>query len=191
MSLSSIQQPVERDLPLFSSVSPAGSAEAAPGDIQKAIAQSEGATGTFVGLLRDTCPSIRLSDLPLEVAQMILDSRAETIQEFFESWSESLHEQAKLDKEASKRSQMQGDSLKRSRGFLLSSLDKAVNLGQLSPEEAGRIQGDDVTAMRLAAGKSVSELETASPLGAEALDTTTPVLQEPATSGVSLRSKES
>jgi len=122
---------------------------------------------------------------------MILDSRAETIQEFFESWSESLHEQAKLDKEASKRSQMQGDSLKRSRGFLLSTLDKAVNLGQLSPEEAGRIQGDDVMAMRLAAGKNVSELETASQPPIAALEPSTPVLQEPAASGISLRSKES
>ena len=190
MSVSSAQLPVDRDLPLFASRVDSAAPRGQTTDIYSAIEQSQGATGSFVGLLRDACPTIRLSDLPFEVAQMILDSRAETIQEFFESWSESLHEQAKLDKEASKRSQMQAESLKRSQSFLLSTLDRAVNLGQLSPEEAGRIQGDDVVAMRLAAGKSVSELETAPVAGCTSDEGHTPVLQEPAVSGVSLRPRE-
>ncbi len=190
MSVSSAQLPIDRELPLFGSRVDSAAPRGQATDIYNAIEQSQGATGSFVGLLRDSCPTIRLSDLPFEVAQMILDSRAETIQEFFESWSESLHEQAELDKEAAKRSQMQAESLKRSQGFLLSTLDRAVNLGQLSPEEAGRIQGDDVMAMRLAAGKSVSELETAPVVASTSDEGHTPVLQEPAMSGVSLRPRE-
>ena len=191
MSVSSIQQAIERDLPLFGPSQAVSGASNQSTDIYQAIEKSQGATGAFVGLLRDSCPTIRLSDLPFEVAQMILDSRAETIEEFFASWSESLHEQAKLDKEASARSQMQADVQKRSRSFLLSSLDRAVNLGQLSPEEAGRIQGDDVVAIRLAAGKDTSELEIAAPHDASPAEGSTPVLQEPSSLGVSLRSKES
>ena len=150
----------DRDLLLFSEQLPTTAQGSQNSNIRQALEESRGPTGAFVGLLRHACASIRLSDLPAEVAQLILDSQAETIQEFFDSWSESIQEQAKLDKEASKRARMSADALKRSQSFMLSALDRAVNLGQLSPEEAGRIQGDDVVAMRLAAGQPVSELAT-------------------------------
>ena len=73
---------------------------------------------------------------------------------------------------------------------MLSAIDRAVNLGQLSPEEAGRIQGDDILAMRLAAGQPVSEIQTAAaPIPTpEALSA--PGLQEPHCLGVSLRANE-
>ncbi len=180
----------EPDILLFSEQSVAARPGVQNNNIRKAFDESCGATGDFVDLLRHACPGIRLSDLPVEVAQLILDSQAKSIQEFFDSWAESIQEQAKLDKEASQRSQMNADALKRSQGFLLCALDRAVNLGQLSASEAGRIQGDDVVAMRLAAGQAVSELGATSPV-AYATDAHSPLtLQEPDFSGVNLRAKE-
>ncbi len=190
MSVTSVPNMSERDLPLFAEqlVSAAPSSEKA--NVRHALAQSRGPTGSFVELLRNACPTIRLSDLPIEVAQLILDNQAKTIQEFFDSWSESIKEQAKLDKAAAERAQMNAEAIKRSQGFLLSSLDRAVNLGQLSPEEAGRIQGDDVLAMRLAAGQPISELETAAPLAQHVDERCTAGLREPGLVGVSLRAHD-
>lgn len=45
--------------------------------------------------------------LPFEVAQAILNSRAESSQQFFDSWSKSIAENAKADKQSAERSQLQ------------------------------------------------------------------------------------
>lgn len=45
---------------------------------------------------------LNLRHLPPEVAQMILDSRAATMEEFFRSWGESIRQNAELDREAEK-----------------------------------------------------------------------------------------
>ena len=49
-------------------------------------------SGDFLKIFRSTTAEISLTDLPFEVASMILENRAETMKEFFESWSQSLKE---------------------------------------------------------------------------------------------------
>ena len=57
----------------------------------------------FLGLCQQSIDNFSLLDLPPDVAQAILDSRAKSMQEFFDSWSESIRENAKRDKESHKR----------------------------------------------------------------------------------------
>jgi hypothetical protein len=85
-------------------------------DLQMAI-QSQNLTGSgkeIIELMKRHCPDIRLSELPAEVAQMILSSQHKGIMEILDNWSESIQEQAVLDKEANKRSTLQNENLERS-----------------------------------------------------------------------------
>ena len=85
-------------------------------DLQMAI-QGQSLSGVgkeFVGMMKRHCPDIRLSELPIEVAQMIITCQHETVMEILETWSKSIQEQAELDKEANKRSSMQKEALERS-----------------------------------------------------------------------------
>ena len=85
-------------------------------DLQSAI-QGQTLCGSgkeLVGMMKRHCPDIRLSELPIEVAQMILTSQHETIMEILDTWSKSIQEQAELDKEAHKRSALQKENAQRS-----------------------------------------------------------------------------
>jgi hypothetical protein len=85
-------------------------------DLQHAI-QGQGLTGSgqeFISMMKRHCPDIRLSELPIEVAQMILTSQHESIMEILDTWSKSIQEQAVLDKEANRRSTLQNENLERS-----------------------------------------------------------------------------
>lgn len=115
--------------------------------LQQAIQNQslEGSGKQMVQLLRRHCPNIRLSELPPEVAQMILTSQHETIMEMLETWSQSIQEQAELDQEANKRSTRQKEVMERSlkhRDALIHALaarsgDPAPNL---APEIAPAVQ---------------------------------------------------
>ncbi len=85
-------------------------------DLQTAIrSQSLSGSGQeLVGMMKRHCPDIRLSELPIEVAQMILTSQHETVMEILDTWSKSIQEQAELDKEAHKRSALQQENIERS-----------------------------------------------------------------------------
>lgn len=79
--------------------------------------------------LRST-PGLSLNELPLDVAQQILSSRAETMQEFFDSWSASIRENAEKDKKATQK-----------RLLLAQVLNKAVNGGLITQSEANAFAG--------------------------------------------------
>ena len=57
----------------------------------------------FLAICQQSMDNFSLLDLPPDVAQMILDSRAQSMQDFFDSWSESIRENAKKDKESHER----------------------------------------------------------------------------------------
>ena len=85
-------------------------------DLQSAI-QGQTLSGSgkeLVGMMQRHCPDIRLSELPIEVAQMILTSQHESIMEMLDTWSKSIQEQAELDKESHKRSALQKENAQRS-----------------------------------------------------------------------------
>ena len=84
--------------------------------LQTAI-QGQSLTGSgkdLIAMMKRHCPEIKLSELPAEVAQMILTSQHESIMEILDTWSKSIQEQAVLDKEANKRSTLQNENLERS-----------------------------------------------------------------------------
>ena len=89
-------------------------------DLQSAIRNQSlsGSGAELIGMMKRHCPDIKLSELPIEVAQMILTSQHETVMEILETWSQSIQEQAELDKEANKRSMLQKESLERSQKHL-------------------------------------------------------------------------
>lgn len=67
----------------------------------------------FLATCQQSVENFSLLDLPSDVAQMILDSRAKSMQEFFDTWSESIRENAKRDKESHKRyRQKKGENTK-------------------------------------------------------------------------------
>jgi hypothetical protein len=78
--------------------------------------------------LRDTGQS--LTNLPVEVAQQILTSRAESMQQFFETWSRSIRENAKLDDKANKQ-----------KILLARVLNLAVNAGDVTEADAATWRG--------------------------------------------------
>jgi len=85
-------------------------------DLQMAI-QGQALSGSgkeLISMMQRHCPDIKLSELPFEVAQMILTSQHESVMEILDNWSKSIQEQAELDKEASKRSGLQKENLERS-----------------------------------------------------------------------------
>jgi hypothetical protein len=87
-------------------------------------------------------PRFNLTDLPPEIAQMILDSQAKTMEQFFESWSKSIAENAKADKEASGRAEQLKEQLdkpmdiRRQRLLFSSALNRLVMTNQISPTVA-------------------------------------------------------
>lgn len=84
-------------------------------------------------------PRFNLSDLPPEIAQMILDSQAKTMEQFFESWAKSIEQNAKADKEASGRAEQLKEQLdkpmdiRRQRLLFASALNRLVMTNQISP----------------------------------------------------------
>ena len=76
-----------------------------------------------------TTSDLSLRDLPFEVAQLILNGRAETMEQFFKSWSESIKLNADLDKKATKKR------------LLSQMLNRAVNGGALTQAQADQIAG--------------------------------------------------
>ena len=104
-------------------------------EVQKALKQ-KGPRGDFTRILQKAAPAIRLTELPYEVASMILSNQAESFEEFIQAWSESILEQAKLDKKAHQRYQDQKKNLKKRIGFLKSTLLLSLNQGKLGAEPA-------------------------------------------------------
>ena len=141
-------------------------------------------SGDFLKIFRSTTSEINLTDLPFEVASMILENRATTMKEFFESWSESLQEQSKLDKEAHQRRDLQKSSLSPSERHFLSCLDAAERLGNVSTEEVTYLRGD--LNLLAAAGEQIT-----TPVSTEAkAEQTQPALaalEPPKSGGVTLR----
>lgn len=96
----------------------------------------------FLGLVRaanqNLDPPLSIRDLPLEVAQAILDGRAKTMEEFFRSWAESIAQNAAADKEAALRAHRDQDELKRSEtarrstAIFAAALCRARNMGKVS-----------------------------------------------------------
>ncbi len=77
---------------------------AAPGLPQTEVAAYFAGSLNFPSLLRL---------LPFAVAQKLLQARGEAIAEFFKSWSDSIHANAKADKEAAQRAQKAGQQVQR------------------------------------------------------------------------------
>ncbi len=91
------------------------------------IAEPGSAARHLLGSLHQSLrssPGLSLRDLPVEVAQQILNNRAETMQQFFDSWSESIQHNAEQEKQATQRR------------LLAQMLIKAVNAGVISQSEA-------------------------------------------------------
>ena len=99
-------------------------------------------SGEFLKIFRSTASEISLTDLPFEVASMILENRATTMKEFFESWSESLEEQSKLDKEAHQRRDKQRAGLSPAEKHFMSCLESAERLGKVSTDEVTLLKGE-------------------------------------------------
>ena len=99
-------------------------------------------SGDFLKIFRSTTAEISLMDLPFEVASMILENRAATMKEFFESWSESLQEQSKLDKKAHKRRENDRQAFPASERHFVSCLAAAERSGTISSEEVHYLKGD-------------------------------------------------
>ena len=99
-------------------------------------------SGEFLKIFRSTTAEISLTDLPFEVASMILENRAETMKEFFESWSESLKEQSKLDKEAHQRRELQKSGFSATERHFVSCLEAAERSGNVTTEEVSYLKGD-------------------------------------------------
>ncbi|MEE2962057.1 MAG: hypothetical protein VYA34_15095 [Myxococcota bacterium] len=109
-------------------------------EVQKAL-QEKSARGDFTRILQKAAPSILLSDLPYEVASMILVNQAERFEQFIQTWSDSIEEQAKLDEKAQRRYQHQKQHLKNTTGYLKSTLLVSVDKGKLGGEEAQILLG--------------------------------------------------
>jgi hypothetical protein len=91
-----------------------------------------GTTGrAALGMLRDSIsstPGLSLRDLPFEVAQQILSNRAETMNEFFRGWSESMRRNAEADVKAT------------DKRLLAQMLNRAVNAGHITPAQANEVR---------------------------------------------------
>ncbi|MEE8408423.1 MAG: hypothetical protein V3T05_02345 [Myxococcota bacterium] len=87
-------------------------------------------------------PPLSIRDLPVEVAQAILDAQAKTMEEFFRSWAESIEKNAKADEEASERAQRQKEELdrphdmRRQKLIFTTTLNRLVQTNQISPTVA-------------------------------------------------------
>lgn len=141
-------------------------------------------SGEFLKLFRSTATEISLTDLPYELASMILESRAETMKDFFESWSKSLQEQSKLDKEAHQRRELQKGALSPAERHFASCLDAAERTGKVSVEEVHHLKGD----IQLLAASAESPTFTSLSLDSQSnAQPSLGALEPPKSTGVTLR----
>ncbi len=128
----------------------------------------------FLTLLQDSCPGITLKDLPMEVAQAILDSRYATMQAFFESWGESIRLNAELDKKSSQQALKKKKEQQRSHqsgSFFASALQRALNNGDVSESIAQELRdkaGFSLKHPDALSGEGSSSLSAPAPASTEA-----------------------
>ena len=144
-------------------------------------------SGEFLKIFRSTASEISLTDLPFEVASMILENRATTMKEFFESWSASLEEQSKLDKESHERRELQKASLSPAERHFMSCLESAERLGKVSTDEVNHLRGE--LNLLAAAGDVVSVTPKAD--GADQTQPALAALEPPRSGGITLRNTAS
>jgi len=144
-------------------------------------------SGEFLKIFRSTASEISLSDLPFEVASMILENRATTMKEFFESWSQSLEEQSKLDKEAHQRRDVQKASLSQAERHFMSCLESAERLGKVSPDEVTYLRGE--LNLLAAMGEPIGSSPKSD--GADQTQPALAALEPPRAGGVALRTSAS
>jgi hypothetical protein len=146
-------------------------------------------SGRFLTLLQDSCPGITLKDLPMEVAQTLLDSRYATMKTFFESWGESIRLNAELDKKSSKKAlktEKEQERHHQSGSFFASALQRAVNNGEFSAEVAEALRdkaGFDLKHPEALKGEGSSQLSAPPPASTEQ------ALRPPSPTGVGPRRK--
>lgn len=140
-------------------------------------------SGEFLKIFRSTASEISLTDLPFEVASMILENRATTMKEFFESWSASLEEQSKLDKESHERRELQKASLSPAERHFMSCLESAERLGKVSTDEVNYLRGE--LNLLAAAGDVVSVTPKVD--GADQTQPALAALEPPRSGGITLR----
>ena len=144
-------------------------------------------SGEFLKIFRSTASEISLTDLPFEVASMILENRATTMKEFFESWSASLEEQSKLDKESHERRELQKASLSPAERHFMSCLESAERLGKVSTDEVNYLRGE--LNLLAAAGDVVSVTPKVD--GADQTQPALAALEPPKSGGITLRNTAS
>ena len=144
-------------------------------------------SGEFLKIFRSTASEISLTDLPFEVASMILENRATTMKEFFESWSASLEEQSKLDKESHERRELQKASLSPAERHFISCLESAERLGKVSTDEVNYLRGE--LNLLAAAGDVVSVTPKVD--GADQTQPALAALEPPRSGGITLRNTAS
>ena len=144
-------------------------------------------SGEFLKIFRSTASEISLTDLPFEVASMILENRATTMKEFFESWSASLEEQSKLDKESHERRELQKASLSPAERHFMSCLESAERLGKVSTDEVNYLRGE--LNLLAAAGDVVSVTPKVD--GADQTQPALAALEPPRNGGITLRNTAS
>lgn len=144
-------------------------------------------SGEFLKIFRSTASEISLTDLPFEVASMILENRATTMKEFFESWSASLEEQSKLDKESHERRELQKASLSPAERHFMSCLESAERLGKVSTDEVTYLRGE--LNLLAAAGDVVSVTPKVD--GADQTQPALAALEPPRSGGITLRNTAS
>ena len=144
-------------------------------------------SGEFLKIFRSTASEISLTDLPFEVASMILENRATTMKEVFESWSASLEEQSKLDKESHERRELQKASLSPAERHFMSCLESAERLGKVSTDEVTYLRGE--LNLLAAAGDVVSVTPKVD--GAEQTQPALAALEPPRSGGITLRNTAS
>jgi hypothetical protein len=99
----------------------------------------------FVGLVRTANqslqPALSIRDLPLEVVQAILDSRQQTMTQFFRAWAGSIAKNAAADRKASERTGRNQSEAKRleanrrSVQIFAAALNRARNMGKISHDD--------------------------------------------------------
>jgi len=144
-------------------------------------------SGEFLKIFRSTASEISLTDLPFEVASMILENRATTMKEFFESWSASLEEQSKLDRESHERRELQKASLSPAERHFMSCLESAERLGKVSTDEVTYLRGE--LNLLAAAGDVVSVTPKVD--GADQTQPALAALEPPRSGGITLRNTAS
>jgi hypothetical protein len=104
-----------------------------------------------------------LRELPPNVRQMIMDSQAVSMAEFFKSWAESIEHNAREDKKAHLRAMRQKETLnrpevlKRQLRHLTAGLERAINLGKIPADQIPKIRAKIQEARELLGAGVASE----------------------------------